>query len=158
MMTAASIDLMGRRAVLATMHGKERVIGPVVAALGIQTEVPPGFDSDRYGTFTREISRAGSQLEAARQKALAAMALTGYDLALASEGAFGPDPMIPWVACDRELVLLVDRQSGLELVGEAISTTTNYSQARVTSLTEALQFADSANFPSHALVAMPMPP
>jgi len=156
MITAPSITLKGRTAVLATMHGKEQVISPVLAAaLGVQTQVPPGFDSDRYGTFTRDIPRAGSQRDAARQKALAAMELTGCDLGLASEGAFGPDPAIPWVACNRELVLLLDRQSGLELVGEVVSTATNYGQTRVTNLREALQFAASAQFPDHALVAMP---
>ncbi len=155
-MAASSIVLAGQTAVLATRHGKERVIGPVLAAgLGIQTQVPPDFDSDRYGTFTRDVPRVGSQFEAARQKALAAMALTGCELGLASEGAFGPDPAIPWVACDLELVLLIDRQSGLELVGEAVSTATNYGQTRVTNLREALQFAASVQFPSHALVAMP---
>lgn len=149
-------SLAGRTAVLATMHGKEAVIAPILSAeLGLTVDLPDNFNSDRYGTFTRDVPRAGSQIEAARQKALAAMDLTGCDLGLASEGAFGPDPSVPWVACDRELVILIDRRHQLELVGEAISTATNYSQTTVTSLAAALDFAASAQFPSHALVAMP---
>ncbi len=143
---------------LATMHGKEQTIAPVLAAgLDLHVIVPEGFDSDQFGTFTRDIPRAGSQLEAARQKALAAMAQTGCDIGLASEGAFGPDPQLPWVACDREILLLIDQRHGLELVGEAQSTATNYRQATVTSLNSALEFAAAAQFPSHGLVVMADP-
>jgi hypothetical protein len=84
------------------MHGKEQAIAPVLKeSLDLYIEVPPEFNSDRFGTFTRDIPRAGSQLESARNKALAAMEVTGSDLGLASEGAFGPHPAMPWVACDR---------------------------------------------------------
>lgn len=153
-MTAKPVSLSGRTAVLATMHGKEQAIAPVLAAaLDIHVIVPSGFDTDQFGTFTRDIPRTGSQIDAARQKALAAMALTGGDLALASEGSFGPDPSIPWVPCDLELVILIDRHHDLELVGQAHSTATNYRQATVTSLQAALEFAAAAQFPSHALVA-----
>jgi hypothetical protein len=36
---------------------------------------------------------------------------------IASEGSFGPHPSLPFAALDRELVLLIDRETGLELVG-----------------------------------------
>jgi DNA-directed RNA polymerase subunit RPC12/RpoP len=155
MSTTGAALLAGKTAVLATMHRKERAIAPVLTqALDLHITVPAGFNTDQFGTFTRDVARAGSQLEAARQKALAAMEVTGYTVGLASEGAFGPHPAMPWVACDRELVLLIDIQHNLELVGEAISTDTNYRQARITSLAAALDFARSAQFPSHGLVAM----
>jgi ATP-binding protein involved in chromosome partitioning len=36
------------------MHGKERVISPLLAhALGLTSEVPSKFDTDRFGTFSR---------------------------------------------------------------------------------------------------------
>lgn len=150
--------LNGRMAVLATMHGKEQAIAPVMQeALDIQITVPKHFNSDQFGTFTRDISRAGTQLEAARKKALAAMELTGFNLGLASEGAFGPHPAMPWVACDRELVLLIDQHHGLELVGEALSPATNYRQTTISSVAEALDFAAEVGFPSHGLVVMPQP-
>lgn len=154
-MTGSSM-LKGRTAVLATMHGKEQAIAPVLKeSLDLYIEVPPEFNSDRFGTFTRDIPRAGSQLESARNKALAAMEVTGSDLGLASEGAFGPHPAMPWVACDRELVLLIDRQHDLELVGETLSASTNYRQTKISSVTEALSFAGEVQFPSHGLVVMP---
>ena len=146
----------GRTAVLATMHGKQQAIAAALRdSLDIHIEVPSDFDSDQFGTFTRDIPRAGSQLESARKKALAAMELTGFSLGLASEGAFGPHPAMPWVACDRELVLLIDRQHELELVGEALSASTNYRQTTISTVTEALTFAAEVKFPTHALVVMP---
>jgi hypothetical protein len=153
---AGQVILEGRAAVLATMHGKEQAITPVLRdALRVDVTVPADFDSDQFGTFTRDIPRAGSQLESARKKALAAMEITGCDLGLASEGAFGPHPAMPWVACDRELVLLIDRQHNLELVGEVLSASTNYRQTTIASVAEALTFAAEVQFPAHGLVVMP---
>ncbi len=146
----------GRTLVIATMHQKEQVIAPLVeAALGVQAIVPSAFDSDRFGTFTRDIPRSGSQREAARHKAEAALAATGATLAIASEGAFFPHPGAPYVACNREIVLCLDREQNLEIVGEVVSTQTNYAQQTVRSLAEALAFAERVGFPDHGLVVMP---
>lgn len=87
----------GRQAVIGTMHGKEAVIGPRLSALGLTSLVPENFDTDRFGTFTGEVKRVGTQLEAARQKARAAMAATGAPIGVASEGSFGPHPAIPFL-------------------------------------------------------------
>ena len=60
----------GRRIALLTQHDKERVIAPVLdAALGCRVEWVNGFDTDLIGTFTRDIPRIGTQVEAARRKA-----------------------------------------------------------------------------------------
>lgn len=143
----------GRIAALGTMHGKASVVGPLlVEALGLRVEVPAGLDTDRLGTFSGEVPRAGSQLEAARAKAELAMALTGADIGLGSEGSFGPHPAVPFVAANRELLVLVDRQHGFEIVGSVLTTATNHSFAIVASAPEALGFAKRAGFPSHALI------
>jgi hypothetical protein len=77
-----------RVGVLATMHQKERVMAPLLEKeLGIKVIVPPNFNTDSFGTFTREIKRPGDQLETARLKAEKALLLTGETLAFASEGA-----------------------------------------------------------------------
>ena len=56
-------------AVLATMHGKERVIAPILEqGLGLRVALALGLDTDRFGTFSREVERTGSQLDAARAK------------------------------------------------------------------------------------------
>ncbi|HEY9762954.1 MAG TPA: DUF6671 family protein [Trichocoleus sp.] len=149
-------NFLHKSAILATMHRKEQAIAPVLMAeLGMQVRVPEGFNSDLFGTFTREVARPGSQIEAARQKVFNALEMTGERLGLASEGTFGPHPVMPWMACDREVVLLCDRTSGLEIIGEAVSSETNYRQQRVTAVAEAFQFAQQAGFPDHGLVVMP---
>lgn len=148
-----------RCAVLATMHKKEAAIAPLLKqALGLEVMVPEHFNSDRFGTFTRDVDRPTNQLETARLKAFAALELTGETLALASEGSFSPHPAMPFLPCDREIVVLVDRHHDLEIVGEAISTATNFSHAAIATLDEALLFAQKVGFPSHGLVVMPAPP
>lgn len=144
-----------RTAVLATMHQKERVIAPIFhRELGVKVIVPANFDTDRFGTFTRDIARTGNQLETARHKAENVLAATGESLAIASEGSFFPHPAFPFVACDRELVLLRDRVNNLEIVGEELSTETNYAHKSVQTIEEALEFAQKVGFPEHALVVM----
>jgi hypothetical protein len=138
------------------MHGKERAIAPPLeTALGVHAQVPPNFNTDRFGTFTRDVKRPADQLATARLKAQAALDLTGATLAIASEGSFGPHPDIPFVPCDRELVLLLDREHNLEIIGQAISTNTNYRSQTIRSVEEALAFATAIGFPEHGLVVMP---
>jgi len=138
------------------MHRKEQAIAPPLeSALGIHTLVPPNFNTDRFGTFTRDVQRPTDQLATARLKAQAALYLTGGTLAIASEGSFGPHPQIPFVPCDREIVLLLDREHHLEIVGQAISTDTNYRSQTIRSVDDALAFAQTVGFPEHGLVVMP---
>ncbi len=147
-----------RVAVLATMHRKEMAIAPIVEpALGVTLQVPANFNTDRFGTFTRDIDRMGNQLEAARHKAETAMNLTGATLALASEGSFGPHPAFPFVSCDCELVLLIDRQHDLEVMGQVVTPQTNYSHKVVSSLEAAQEFAHKIGFPQHGLVVITRP-
>lgn len=147
-----------RPLILATKHCKEQVMAPLLeAALGVKVSVPPGFDTDQFGTFTREIKRPGDQRTAARLKAEKVLLLTGETLAIASEGSFGPHPAFPYVACDREMVLLLDQQHQLEVVGEVLATETNYRQQVIQSWAEAMEFATKVGFPEHGLVVMAEP-
>jgi hypothetical protein len=133
------------------MHRKEQVIAPLLLQLGLRTVVP-ALDTDQFGTFTRDIQRPADQLKTARIKAEAALQITGGDLAIASEGSFGSHPAIPWLPYNREIVLLIDRTHDLEIVGEAVSTETNFSHTQVSDLAAARAFADKVGFPDHGLV------
>ena len=156
-MTNPSDLFAGRVAVLATMHRKEQAIAPVLEGrLGMKVVVPSGLDTDAFGTFSGEIKRPSDQLTTARLKAAAALRHTGETLAIASEGSFGPHPQIPFRSCDRELVLLLDRQHQLEIVGQILSTDTNYRSQSIHSLEEALAFVKTLNFPSHGVVVKAM--
>ncbi len=151
----SGFSLAGRVAVIATMHKKEAAIAPLItAAWNVKTLVPTDFNTDAFGTFTRDIDRASDQLTTARLKAEAALALTGETLALASEGSFGPHPQLPFVPYSREFVLLLDTVHQLEIVGEAVSTHTNYRSQAIANLEEAIAFAKSVGFPAHGLVVM----
>lgn len=155
-MPAGGVIFSGRQAVLLTKHRKEQVIRPLFEeATGCRVIVESGFDTDLFGTFTRERGRPGTQLETARLKARKGIELHGADLALASEGSFAPHPAVPFVPLNREIVLLLDAREGLELCGEYAGSDTNYMQRLVSEWTEAEQFALNVCFPSHFLVMRP---
>jgi hypothetical protein len=146
-------EFWDRTAVLATKHRKEMVIAPLLSdAFRIQVALLNTFDSDRFGTFTRDVARPGNQLETARIKAQAVLAEAGETLAIASEGSFGPHPSLPFSTLNRELVLLLDTVSGCEWVGQAMSSETNFAHQRLSSWEEAVKFAHRVQFPSHALM------
>lgn len=143
----------GRIGILSTMHGKEKVIAPIMKEeLGIEIVVPDNLNTDSFGTFTREIARSGNQLEAAKQKALHGLKLTKEKLAFSNEGSFGPHPFNPYAAINIELVLMLDQEYDLEIVGEAISSSTNFGHKTIKSVEEAMEFAEKAGFPEHGMV------
>jgi hypothetical protein len=142
-----------RLVVLATMHQKEKVIAPLLQKeLGVKTVVPQNFNTDIFGTFTREVKRPGTQIEAARIKAQKALELTGESLAIASEGSFAPHPLVPYISSNREIVILLDKVNNLEIIGEEFSTDTNFSHQIIKNLDDAHIFAKKVGFPEHGLV------
>lgn len=146
---------LGRRAAFFTQHGKEKVVAPTLeAALGCKVSHVTGYDTDLLGTFTRDIPRAGSQIEAARKKARLGMELSGLSLGLASEGSFGPDPMVGTFPWNVELLILIDDERGLEVVGVAQGEA-NFSHLLTDDWAAAKAFAKQAGFPAHHLVVRP---
>ncbi|MEO8011795.1 MAG: DUF6671 family protein, partial [Dokdonella sp.] len=145
----------GQTAALLTQHGKEQIIAPVFAkAFGCRIERVSGHDTDLLGTFTRDIPRAGTQIEAARKKARLGMQLGGRDLGLASEGAFGPDPMTGLFSWNVEFVLWIDEELDLEVVGRAQGAA-NFAHMLASEWTAAETFARQWKFPEHQLVLRP---
>jgi len=143
----------GRKLVIATMHEKERIIAPLLEKhLGVEIVVPENFDTDKFGTFTREIKRTGNQLEAARKKAHVAMASASVDLAVSSEGNFGAHPSIPFIQSNFELLLFVDKKCGYEIRGHHRTSETNIGGQYVATAEEALDFAKKVGFPEHGVV------
>jgi hypothetical protein len=143
-------------AVLTTMHGKEKVIAPVLKdGLGLTVGRAMGVNTDRFGTSSHDIKRTGSQLDAARAKIAAGFEDAALPrVGLLSEGSFGPHTFIPFLALGRELVLLIDRDTGLELIGHDASIDTNYGHAIVSDLEAAAAFAERPRFPVHGLIVM----
>ena len=119
----------GRQIVIATKHGKEQVIAPrLTNELGLHCLVPEQFDTDLLGTFSGEVDRVDTPMETARKKCQMAMDLTSVDLAIASEGSFGPHPSIPFIPAHEEYMLLIDKKNKWEFVVRKLETKTNYRQ------------------------------
>jgi hypothetical protein len=142
-----------RVAVLLTMHHKEKVIAPLLQQeLGIQVIVPQNFNTDAFGTFTREIKRPYTQIATAKLKAEKALEITGETIAIASEGSFGPHPSFPYIYANREIIVFLDHKNDLEIIGEVFSTDTNFNHQVVNNLQAAEEFSVKVGFPEHALV------
>jgi hypothetical protein len=144
-----------RAASLLTKHGKDAVISPLfLKELGCQVIQTDAYDTDLLGTFTQDIPRYGSQLDAARKKAQLGMDLLHLDLGLANEGAFVNDPyagLTPW---NNELLILIDAKNGIEITGFSGAPAQN-DHAYISHWEELEKFAESALFPSHYLVIKP---
>jgi hypothetical protein len=145
----------GQRVALLTQHGKEAPLAEILNySLGCQLEHVTGYDTDQLGTFTRDIARSGSQLDAARAKALTGMSISGLTIGLASEGAFGADPVFFMLPHNLELLIWIDDRLGIEVVATA-SGKTNFAHITVKDWKAAKRFAESAGFPEHYLIVRP---
>jgi hypothetical protein len=143
----------GRTLLIVTKHKKEKVIAPIlVKELGVNCVVTENFDTDILGTFTGEIERLDDPIVTARKKCLMAMELNNCDLAIASEGSFGPHPTIFFVPADDELTLLIDKKNNLEIVARELSTETNFNGSEIKTEADLMEFAKNAKFPSHGLI------
>jgi len=96
-----------RKLVIATKHHKESVIATLFEnELGVKCFVPNDFDTDLLGTFSGEIERKDSAVDTVKKKCLLAMEQTNCDLGIASEGSFGPHPILFMASANEELLVL----------------------------------------------------
>lgn len=145
--------LKNRKLVIATMHTKELVISPFLEQeFGVHCITSSELNTDVLGTFSGEVERTLSPVEAAREKCKRAMELTNTDLAVASEGSFGAHPTVVFLAADEEWIVLVDKKNNYEVVGRKLSTQTNYNSKLVYTLDEANAFAKEIGFPDHGII------
>lgn len=145
----------GRTAVLATKHEKLPLIAPPLwQAVGLTVE-DVAVDTDVLGTFTGDIPRKGTPLETAIAKARLGMTATGSTLGIASEGSIGPDPLVPFLVADRELVVLVDDEAGVSIWEECSSTGIVTATADLGATDSLAPLLASADFPAHKLIVRP---
>lgn len=143
----------GRKLAIATMHGKEKVLAkPLESALGVHCIVPDGFDTDCFGTFAGDVERPGDADFTLRLKCQAAMESANCDLAIASEGAFGPHPIVPFAAAGEERLMLTDKRNGFEITVRSLSSSTNFRHANLADWPAVCDFAVSAGFPEHGII------
>ena len=145
----------GRRLCVATMHQKEKVIAPILnSMLGVTCFVSHELNTDQFGTFSGEIERTLSPLNAARAKCDLVHQHTGCDLVLANEGSFGPHPNLFFIPANEELMLLRDYKNNLSIWTSLLSTETNFNSLEVSNAKQLGDFATSIGFPSHGFILL----
>jgi hypothetical protein len=148
----ASHPYRGLWAAIATMHRKERAIAPPLCHwFDMAVTTAPGIDTDALGTFTGEVERKGTMVDAARAKAKLAIARTGAPIGIGSEGSFGPNRYIPFLASGQEILLLREAQTGHEIVVPR-RTPTNFDHVIALKEDQIDNFLDRMGFPTHAVV------
>jgi len=143
------------RITFATNHGKaqaaqthfERILSAHIDTLII--------DSDSLGTFTGEVERPGSMLDALRGKIRLARTVTDCELVLVSEGSFSSADGFGLLTHGIEMLMLHDAQAGVEIVEQYISYETNYATATIGTLDDLHAFLTRISFGSHAVVLYP---
>lgn len=145
-----------RQAVLTSKHDKEKaIVLPFQAGLGLQVRSAPDIDTDLLGTFTGEIERKGTPVETAVKKARLGMRELKLPLGLASEGSFGPHPLLIYIPGTQEFMVFIDEELGIQITEQIISTETNYNSTSVSSVAELEDFLGRVRFPSHGLIVRP---
>lgn len=143
----------GREILIATQHKKDQVIKPLLEDnLGLKVVLNTEFNTDSLGTFCGEIERKDDALTTLRQKCLLSSKEGEFELVIATEGSFGPHPSLFFAAANDELILLLDKKNNLEILAREVTTETNFNSQEVKSYKEVLDFAASAQFPSHGLI------
>lgn len=142
---------------MATLHGKESVIGPpLVKALALDGHrAIQGVDTDRFGAFSGEVQRTLDPLSAAIAKAKHGAEVSGMDLVIASEGSFGPYPPSPFLSCDEEILVLLDTRDDSTYHFRHLSLTTAFGGEQCSSVGSVERAAERLKFPSHGLVLRP---
>lgn len=174
MSSSASHPYFAREVALASKHQKLNLIAPAFSELLQMNMVEVAVDTDQLGTFTGEIERVDPPLETAIKKARLGIESSGIPLGLASEGSIGPDPLIPWIQSDYELLVLVDAEhnriysesfrsneitvASVEIFPDDFtsdSTNEYWNEYWNEYLNDFLKKAD---FPGHALIVQPVSP
>ncbi len=145
---------VGRRLGVATLHGKERVIGPalmrVLPLSGFNAI--PDVDTDLFGTFSGEVQRTVDPLTACIAKAKHGAEVSGLDLVIASEGSFGPYPPAPFISCDEEILVLYDARDGSVYSHRHVVLETVFGGELCGSIADVIAFAGRMKFPEHHLI------
>ncbi len=144
----------GRILGVATMHEKERVIGPaLMAALPLAGHRPiAGVDTDQFGAFSGEVQRRLDPLATCVEKAKHGALIGGFDLVVASEGSFGPYPLAPFISCDEEIIVLYDARDGMVFHYRHVSLEIAFGGERCANWPQVSAFAERMRFPEHRLV------
>lgn len=145
----------GETVYFATKHSKEQTLAPLLSKIGLLCVVAD-VDTDKFGTFSGEVARVGSVRDTLRLKIGAAAEVNPKArFFLASEGSFGPHPLIGFVQSDHEALLFVDRKLKTEIYVEEVSTETNHSEIEFGPRDDLQSFLNQIGFPEHGIIVKP---
>lgn len=148
-------EYAGQVVALPTRHGKERAIRPAFHdKLDALIEVVD-VDTDAFGTFAGDVPRIESPLKTAIAKAQAGLATSTRRLSMASEGTIGPDPAIPLVTSDIEVLVFVDGVRDVTISQHYRSTDIVAVRAEVRPGDDIDELLARADFPRHGLIVKP---
>lgn len=143
---------LGARFGLASQHHKGRLFAPAFEDRLKANVVEICIDTDQFGTFSGDIPRTLSPEGAAIAKAQAGLEVSGLRFGLASEGTFGPDPLIPFVTSNIEIAVLVDLERNIVVVERARDIAPVHARTVVRPQEISTDFLARADFPRHALI------
>lgn len=143
----------GQRVAFATRHGKADLVrAPFASIAGLDVHSVEA-DTDALGTFTGEIERPGTALDTVVRKA--GLGLTAdVDLAVASEGSFGPHPIVGFIPVGTELLAFVDRTAAVAIVERSRPGPTRWSHRDLAAsgpLVVDQRWLDTIGFGDHAV-------
>lgn len=142
----------GITAALATRHGKQTAIAPALwNVLGMHIVVTD-VDTDSFGTFAGDIPRLDTPLNTAIAKARAGIAASGRRCGLASEGSIGPDPRLPFISSDLEIIVFVDMDRDIVIWEGTRATNVVAFRASVHPDDHLPTVLERADFPRHGLL------
>lgn len=130
--------------------------GPtLLKQLGLSLVLTHQIDTDALRTFTGEIARIGTIKEVARKKTLLGMNISGCDLGLASEGAYGPHPHLLLIPAGLEAAAFVDSRAGQELTEKMADEAPIYDHVTLTPNDDARGFLERIGFPAQRVIIKP---
>jgi hypothetical protein len=114
------------------------------------------LDTDLLGTFSGEIERESTPRETAIKKAKLGLQATGLSLGIAPEGSIGPNPSLPWIQSDFELMVFLDAERDLVITETFLSHDIIAASIEISPEDSLELFLEKADFPRHALMAQPV--
>ena len=131
---------------MASKHRKEVYLGGVFADRWGLNVAAADVDTDVFGTFSGEIPRTSDVPTTLRRK-VALAADSGADCVVATEGSFGPDPVLGWVPLHEEVLLWSWPKFGKELWVTHRSHDTNFSSCGEPDWGAVRRWAERIGFP-----------
>ena len=137
-----------------TLHGKAEALAPALATVGLQVQAI-AIDTDALGTFAGDIERPGTTHEVVIEKARRGMAASGLKLGIATEGSFGPDPILGFLPLHTELLAFVDDALGQTVVIEHAGHDTNWVSKAIRPDDDLGPLLSAIGLPTHAALVKP---